>query len=702
MRFYLYITLLAVSWVGATAHSQSRYTARIDSLRTLLTHATTPEDSLQLLYDISDISDINGKKKLHKSIYNLACRAGNDAARLDILAQMAMLYQGDTTIQKTVVEELKNVPESPDQREALAYARLMLHSSIAQRCTRTERTNLMWENLNRYKQTHPDSLYDRLESLLAVCLYMIQDSQGPLLTSYFNRIENTINRLPREQYLLRNFFYTREAITYTESRRFSEAVEADKNLLEALKTVREKYASTGREFRDFAMPEYRCYRRILSNYKALSERDLKKYYSAMVDLTQIDEDAQYEFDTSPMPRIFYYMGTHDYASALTLLKPFLSGTPPNVYYIPEKVYSMASEAAEQVGDRATFNLATKLYNDELEARKEKNESDNMREIGLMFDYNNLFEAQSDSEKLAQEEQQKEARRIIILCIIAGIVLVILVMYVYNQYRRARKLSEILEARNKELKSERDRLEESRTELTTARNEARAAYQVKSDFISNISYEIAEPLYTIAGFSQMIVDSVDDDKRAYLERYATIISLNIDLVQSLLRDVLNLSEIDSGKMSLSYSQTDVKQLCELVVGGMSLRLQPGVEMIFDAEHLPDVEITTDGRRVEQVLINLLQNAAKFTSSGTISLSYELDPEIATITFAVTDTGVGIAPGKHEKIFERYEKLDPGMQGTGLGLTICRLIARLLKGEVWADPDYSGGARFFFRVPVKQPR
>ena len=113
---------------------------------------------------------------------------------------------------------------------------------------------------------------------------------------------------------------------------------------------------------------------------------------------------------------------------------------------------------------------------------------------------------------------------------------------------------------------------------------------------------------------------------------------------------------------------------------------------------DSIITTDPQRVEQVLINLLSNAAKFTDEGSVSLSYAFDAEHKHITFAVADTGIGIPAGKETVIFERFEKLDSHTQGSGLGLYISSLLARLLGGEIRVDTAYTDGARFLFTIPV----
>ena len=122
------------------------------------------------------------------------------------------------------------------------------------------------------------------------------------------------------------------------------------------------------------------------------------------------------------------------------------------------------------------------------------------------------------------------------------------------------------------------------------------------------------------------------------------------------------------------------------------------MYFHTDVSHDIILLTDATRLEQVLINFLTNAAKFTDKGEIVVSYSVDNDNRQVIFSVTDTGSGIPADKAEIIFERFEKLDSFAQGTGLGLHICRLIANMLKGKVMVDTSYTKGARFLFIHPT----
>jgi signal transduction histidine kinase len=131
--------------------------------------------------------------------------------------------------------------------------------------------------------------------------------------------------------------------------------------------------------------------------------------------------------------------------------------------------------------------------------------------------------------------------------------------------------------------------------------------------------------------------------------------------------------------------------------MSSRTEKGVKMHFP-QHIIDFTLKTDRQRVLQLLSNYLSNACKFTHEGEIMLDYYVDEQLKTVTFSVTDTGIGIPVDKAEIIFNRFEKLNSFEQGTGLGLHVCRLIAKTLHGEVRLDTSYTSGSRFIFVHPI----
>ena len=152
----------------------------------------------------------------------------------------------------------------------------------------------------------------------------------------------------------------------------------------------------------------------------------------------------------------------------------------------------------------------------------------------------------------------------------------------------------------------------------------------------------------------------------------------------------------GNMTFKFKICDAVGLCRNVIDMVEKIKQTHADVRFSTP-LDSLELLTDSARLQQVLINLLINATKFTSQGSITLQLEQQTE-DTALFSVTDTGTGIPKEKQKKIFNRFEKLNENAQGTGLGLSICQLIIEQLGGSIWIDPDYEEGSRFLFTHPI----
>ena len=237
---------------------------------------------------------------------------------------------------------------------------------------------------------------------------------------------------------------------------------------------------------------------------------------------------------------------------------------------------------------------------------------------------------------------------------------------------------------------------SREELQKAKRLAEESVRNKSVFLSNMSHEIKTPLNALAGFSEILITpGIDDEVRAQCN---DVIRLNSDLLLHLVNDVVDVSCLDVANMRFSVVPHEVVALCRNVVEMLRNIKQTSAEMIFETE-LSALEMETDPCRLQQVLINLLVNATKFTKEGYITLTLRIN-EVGVPEFMVTDTGCGIPLENQEAVFGRFEKLNEGIQGTGLGLSICKLIINRMGGDIRVDSTYSKGARFIFTHSLKQ--
>ena len=241
----------------------------------------------------------------------------------------------------------------------------------------------------------------------------------------------------------------------------------------------------------------------------------------------------------------------------------------------------------------------------------------------------------------------------------------------------------------------DELEVSEGALREAKDRAEESSRLKSAFLANMSHEIRTPLNAIVGFSDVLSagGASEEEQRGYFE----IIRTNSDLLLRLINDILDVSRLEADRVILSLESCNVVQICQQVVASVAQARRSTNQFLFECER-EVVEMRTDVQRLQQVVINLLSNADKFTKEGTITLKLEPDTAGNVAVFSVTDTGCGIPLDKQKRVFERFEKLNEYVQGTGLGLSICKLTVEKWGGEIWIDPAYTDGARFMFTHPM----
>ena len=242
-----------------------------------------------------------------------------------------------------------------------------------------------------------------------------------------------------------------------------------------------------------------------------------------------------------------------------------------------------------------------------------------------------------------------------------------------------------------------RLKRSQMRQEAMKEKAVQAIQRKNMFLSNMSHEVRTPLNAIVGFSAVLTDedeSFDDESR---REFSEIIKVNSFQLLKLINDILDFSDFENDNVTFNIRTHDAVKLCNEVVETVMASRKLEVEMRFDTD-LSVLMLDTDDARLRQVLINLLVNAAKFTEQGSIVLELKM-ADAGTALFSVTDTGCGIPPEKQHLIFERFEKLNDFVQGSGLGLSICQLIVKYMNGKLWVDSGYTRGARFCFTHPLK---
>jgi len=270
----------------------------------------------------------------------------------------------------------------------------------------------------------------------------------------------------------------------------------------------------------------------------------------------------------------------------------------------------------------------------------------------------------------QEARSDQRRWMLILGVLAAIIVIILL---YIMYYRQKMYSKKIEKAN----------------------------NTQRIFLQNMSHELRTPLNAICGFSQLLTDInsrvlLSDEE---IKQYGDIVKGNTEMLSTLVNDILDASDLESGKYHIFLADCYPNEICNKAIQTVSYRCPDGVKLYYTSEVDDQFIINSDAQRVQQIIINYLTNAMKHTNKGEIHLHCSLSENPGKLTFSVTDTGVGIPQNSAEMIFERFGKLNIFKQGTGLGLAICRQLATLLNGSVKLDTSYTKGARFIFIHPLK---
>ncbi len=683
-------------------------TPTVDSLKRALSNAKLPTDSFDIYRDLFDILPRDSGTVMGVLSLDVADRAGRSAEALDMIRNLSNRYlRNDSMLNQLYHRTLRYADAKDPNREPgtipVDYNDLMetrtfisfsrnIHQS--RYSTPEKRKEVLNETLHRYSTRPPKDVYDKIVMLHSLCNLLSMIGTSDILTTYIDSLGVLINNLPPEQIALRNAFNVHASLAYAQNGQPEKAKNSALMTLDIINQLEKKSKTEGRKFRGYDSNRYIIYQRLLSLYPVLKPKELEKYYKAAMDLVGRDYTASLTYDDFKGPDIYYNIAKKNYSKALPDIKEAL--TKPYNNGRRKDLLKYEIECARALNDETTLLEASTEYIDLLEKHLNEKLEDSYRELQMLY---STYDMQNNFNRLQLEKKASESSLMRTISIVSGFAVLLLLISVIVLTRlnsKKKSLVNTLDKSNRELRTERENLEKSREELVTARDMAQKANNLKSDFIKNMRYEVNAPLKAIQEYSRLIVDCADASNHKYLERFTSLLELNSELLTTIIDDVLHISEIDSKSVPIYNKATDLRNLSTMVLDGVRRRVNPGVSLQFDASS-PSISLFTDPQRLHQILLNLLTNAAKFTTKGSITLGFKEEEE--RVVFSVTDTGIGIKPDKKDVIFDRFVKLDRDTQGTGLGLTISRLIARMLGGDVELDTTYNKGARFVLFLPKK---
>lgn len=230
------------------------------------------------------------------------------------------------------------------------------------------------------------------------------------------------------------------------------------------------------------------------------------------------------------------------------------------------------------------------------------------------------------------------------------------------------------------------------ELEAARIKAEESDRLKSAFLANMSHEIRTPLNAIVGFSKLVIDAECTNEK---EQYAEIIERNSEILLNLFNDILDLSSLEADSLSFNIRPIKLIDICLQLEQQFCYKVKNGTKLILDDVDT-ELYVSGDWNRIIQIISNLLSNAAKFTPKGEIHFGYREKEDF--VEFYVKDSGIGIPAERVATIFQRFVKINDFVQGTGLGLTLCRMLVEKMGGRIWLRSQEGKGSRFYFTLPL----
>ena len=427
-----------------------------------------------------------------------------------------------------------------------------------------------------------------------------------------------------------------------------------------------------RPHRDTTGYMMRAYAKMVYLRDLISRDKLNEYYQKCIGLARARGDMAEIYSTSAR----YYQCTGDYERAVAYIDSTITVyKSKGIKADLAPIYATQSYLYEKMGDYKNALKAVRTTNNIRFNERVEEAQSSLAEMQTLFEVGRL-----------EFEKSRLTGRIRFIALLAGGILVLLLVgWSVYQYVMVRQLKQI-----------RRQLTDANEEITRQSRRAMESEKMKTAFINSMCHEIRTPLNAINGFSDLLLegDHDHDTRREFREQ----IWASTTALTTLLENMLELSRLVSSEEPLPLAETDLGLLCaERLQIQRELSQNPSVEYVLKGGGRGTCVIPTNETYMTRVIDNLLQNAAKFTAAGSVTVCCDKDDRTRKLRIRVTDTGIGIAPDKQEWVFDRFTKVDSFKPGSGIGLYLCRLIVTRLGGAIRVCPDYRAGCCIEITLP-----
>ncbi len=641
-----------------------------------------------LFSTVVNLYDINLHNDEHAKRYSdLATKLALEHEQGDDLVQAILMFPtiDSDTLSLRIQQVDQLLPTSEKKEGVMAHLRYLYYSSLLAEGSGVDSDSLINNVLRHKGSVIFDDLANRYERFY-VMRTVIEGANdiGPTSAAYryMLQLSDVVQGLPRANSYMTLDFLQFQVYVHTQN---EEPIRAIKvlQIWKRCAQKREKYLRSkyNRPFYDLGVVYGDMAVLSLLNYKAISKAQVDSCYRSINDAMDRYPVLKKDYAHTSAYKLCYYLGMGNKKEALRWVRRMIK-EEDFIDMSRLRVYRVYSELCKELAI-SEYKKALVLYVAELEKTYEFVRRANQKDNLVFF---RLQQLQTETHHLAErtrmleeikEEQIEHSYRIIVTLLLVIIFAVL-------------GMSALIYSRNRKIVSHEKKLQE-------ALRKAEVSNELQTRFLHNMSHEIRTPLNAIVGFSEVLAEDdelLDEERKEYRER----IVMNNELLMQIIDDILDVARLESGSYQMTKEKTLVNKLCKRALASVSHKCSPEVELCFHSECDDDFEYMTDPHRLIQILINLLNNATKYTKSGKIELDVKFGNE-DKLYFSITDTGSGIPDELIDSLFDRFSKGQEFTQGTGLGLNICRMLTEMFGGSIYLDKTYKTGARFVLEMPVE---
>lgn len=657
-----YLLIIAVLMTVCLQSSALNVESEKQKLEKKLNEADGYQDSVKILYDLFDLVPRRSKVEYARTLYDIAKRRNDMEVRLDVLRQVSQLssvIENKDSMYRALNNEVASLPDSEETRETALFIRMRQVATEARNATEQECQNkiaeLIAEEPNAPKMLEPH----RILRLFTIVEYLSNGVQGDLLNEYLGILKDRMEQAKFKLYALDNIFLSESANISTSSDNLEEAVEADKKLLKVIAGLEQKYENMGRKYRTYSSNKYITYRRMLSNFSALTPQEIEEYYGEIQKLVNEDEDVRIAESSTQLAKLYYSVAKKDYATAIPLIQKTLENEKSLTRR--RRLLSWLTTAAEGVGNKDLQIYALKEFNKTLIERGQAKAAERYRELAIVA---KVGELQADKEYLKYQNKQEELRNVKRMMsfvtggwLLFGLLLVgLIIMWARSRATRI-KIRRMVD----HLAKERDYLKDN-------------LYK---------DYDKESQMGTLGQTKLKVAQ-----KR---HRKGNVISM----LEYMINDMLYISSI--GKWTRKKYIREVKALpiVEDVVSEVKAFSHSGIEMrVVKPEQ--DYDLRVDKECLEYVLHHMIHAADRVADKGILTIEIVAEGEGKYLEFRITNSSVVVPEGSEEVMFDDFVNYDVLMQRKDAGLFISRLNALLLHSSIHLDKECEEGSRYILKV------